>query len=145
MRIIIIDKTNHKPRINKILEWVIHMLVYAIVLIMMSLIFKKSFKIDNSYFGIWSLIAAILIYALNRTIKPILVWLTLPITALTLGLFYPFINVLILNIVEFILGEQHFYIGGIWMTFLIAILISFINELIEFSVIRPLIRRFKNE
>jgi putative membrane protein len=144
MRIIIIDKISHKPRINKILEWLIHMLVYAIVLIMMSLIFKKTFQIDSSYFGLWSLIAAILIYALNRTIKPILVWLTLPITAITLGLFYPFINVLILNIVDFILGE-HFNIGGIWMTFLIAILISFMNELIEFTVLRPIIRRFKNE
>ncbi len=143
MRIVIIDKINHKPRINKILEWLIYMIGYAIILIIMSLIFRKTIQIDSSYFGIWSLIAAVIIYGLNRTIKPLLVWLTLPITAITLGLFYPFVNVLILNIVDFVLGK-YFDISGIWMTFLVALLISFINGLLEMIILKPLIRRFKN-
>ena len=31
----------------------------------------------------------------KQTIKPFLVWLTIPITGLTMGLFYPFINLII--------------------------------------------------
>ena len=37
-------------------------------------------------------IAVLIIFILNRTIKPLLVFLTLPLTAITLGLFYPLIN-----------------------------------------------------
>ena len=102
MKIVIIK--NQSKRLNSFIDWLIHMFGYALVLIAVSLIFKKTIYIDDSYFGFWGLVSAILIYVLNKTIKPILVWLTLPITGLTLGLFYPFINVFILNIVDFILG-----------------------------------------
>ena len=95
MRIII--KETQKIRLNKFIEWLIYMIGYSLVLIAVTTIFKNTLYIDNSYFGIWSLIATIIIYILNKTIKPLIVWLTLPITALTLGLFYPFINVLILS------------------------------------------------
>src|SRR5690554_3441950 len=120
MKIVIIK--NQSKRLNSFIDWLIHMFGYALVLIAVSLIFKKTIYIDDSYFGFWGLVSAILIYVLNKTIKPILVWLTLPITGLTLGLFYPFINVFILNIVDFILGS-HFEIGGILMSFVVAICI----------------------
>ncbi len=127
----IIIKENKKPRLNKFIEWLIYMVGYSIVLICVTTIFKNTLYIDNSYFGLWSLIATIIIYILNKTIKPLLVWLTLPITAITLGLFYPFINILILNIVSLLLG-QHFDIpGGIIMTFIIAVLISIMNLIMK--------------
>ena len=106
------------------------MVGYALVLITVSLIFKNTIKIDNSFFGMWALIATILIYLLNKTIKPMLVWLTLPITALTLGIFYPFINVFILYMVSWILGS-HFIINGIIMSCIVAILISIMNQIID--------------
>ena len=96
----IIIKEKEITRLNKFIEWLIYMVGYSLVLVTVSIIFKNTLYIDNSYFGIWSLIANIIIYILNKTIKPLIVWLTIPITALTLGLFYPFINVLILNIVS---------------------------------------------
>lgn len=130
MKVVIVDKKTKKTRINYFLDWLIHMAGYALVLITISLIFKNTIQIDNSFFGIWALIATILIYLLNKTIKPLLVWLTLPITALTLGIFYPFINVFILYIVSWILGS-HFIIHGIIMSFLVAILISIMNQIID--------------
>ena len=127
----IIIKENKKPRLNKFIEWLIYMVGYSIILICATTIFKNTLYIDNSYFGLWSLIATIIIYILNKTIKPLLIWLTLPITAITLGLFYPFINILILNIVSLLLG-QHFDIpGGIIMTFIIAVLISIMNLIMK--------------
>lgn len=139
MKIIIIDG-NKKKRFNRGLDWLIHMLGYSLILITVSVIFKKTIYIDNSFFGLWGLIASIIIYILNKTIKPIIVWLTLPITGLTLGLFYPFINVFILNLVDFILG-QHFGIKGLIMGFIVAMFISLMNIMMEGLIIKPFLRK----
>lgn len=136
MQIIINDKK--EKRINKLLDWLLYMIGYAIVLIAVSLIFDGTIYIDNSYFGIYGLMAAIIIYFLNKTIKPILVWLTLPITGLTLGLFYPFINVFILNMVDFILGD-HFQIKGLFFSFIVAIFISIMNMMMR-EIINQIVR-----
>ena len=128
--------------ISKILDWLVYMLGYTIVLIAVSVLFKKTVYVDNALFGLWGFIAVIIIYILNKTIKPMIVWLTLPLTGLTLGLFYPFINVFILKIVEFIL-DGHFAIHGIWMAFIVAIFISIMNGLMDTLIIEPLIRRMK--
>ena len=138
----IIVKENKKLRLNKFIEWLIYMIGYSIVLICVTTLFKNTLYIDNSYFGLWSLIATIIIYILNKTIKPLLVWLTLPITALTLGLFYPFINVLILNIVSWILGPHFEIPGGIIMTFVIAVLISIMNLIMK-DIIKKILEGVK--
>lgn len=121
-----------------VLEWLIKILGYALVLITVSIIFKNTIYIDNSYWGLWAVLASLIVFILNKTIKPILVWLTLPITTLTLGLFYPIINVIILNIVDFILGS-HFKIQGIFMSVIVAIIISIMNFLLNDLVINNII------
>jgi len=129
-----------RSRVVLLLEWALHMIAYGLILITVSVLFSKTISIDNSYFGFWGLLAAVIIYGLNRTVKPFLVWLTIPITGLTLGLFYPFINVLILYMVDWILGS-HFEIHGLWMSFIVAILISVMNEVVTDFVIKPLIKK----
>ena len=114
-------------RIKSFIEWLLHMLSYSLILMTMCVLFKKSIYIDNSCFGIWSFIISIIIYILNKTIKPLLFWLTLPITGVTLGIFYPFINVIILGIVAKLLGSHFDMLGGLPILFLIAILISIMN------------------
>lgn len=126
-------------KINKYLDWFIHMIGYALVLITVSLIFKNTVYIDGSYFGLWGLIAVIIIFILNRTIKPLLVWMTLPLTALTLGLFYPLINILILKITDFILGV-HFDIHGTIMIFIVSIIISIMNAIMDNLIIDNLLK-----
>jgi len=118
-------------RINCAIEWIIYMIGYALILISITTIFPNTLYIDNSYYGLWSIIATIIINILNKTIKPIIVHFTIPITALTLGLFYPFINILILYIVSWILGPHFNITGSIIMTFIIAILISLMNQIIK--------------
>lgn len=148
-RIIIEEKTStslvDKELVDKLIEWLIYMVGYALVLVIISLIFKKSFYINRKYFYWYALLASIIIYLLNQTIKPILVKLTLPLTALTLGLFYPIINVLILYITSFILGKN-FEVHNIYIMFIIAILISILNIFVEGMIIKPIIyrRRRKN-
>jgi len=126
-------------KINKYIDWLIHMIGYALVLITVSVIFKKTVIIDNSYFGLWGLVAVIIIFILNRTIKPLLVWMTLPLTALTLGLFYPLINILILKITDFILAE-HFEIHGTIFLFIVSIVISIMNAIMDNLIIDTLLK-----
>ena len=124
---------------NKFIEWLLYMICYAIVLITVSIIFD-SLYISNKFFGFYAFLAAVIIYILNQTIKPVLFYITLPVTALTWGLFYPLINVLILYITSFILGDK-FELKGIIIPFFIAILISIFNILMEGLIIKPIIRK----
>lgn len=124
---------------NKFIEWLLYMICYAIVLITVSIMFD-SLYISNKFFGFYAFLAAVIIYILNQTIKPVLFYITLPITALTWGLFYPLINVLILYITSFILGDK-FELKGIIIPFFIAILISLFNILMEGLIIKPIIRK----
>lgn len=144
-RIIIEDVSNKREgkgfkRIinNKFFEWLLYMVGYAIVLIAVSIMFGDSFYISNRYYGMYAFLASVIIYVLNQTIKPVLVYLTLPITALSMGLFYPLINVFILYITSFILGDN-FYIEGIFIPFVIAIFISILNMFMEGMIIKPII------
>lgn len=137
--IVKIDNKNNRLINNHIVEWLIYMIGYAIVLITVSVLFK-SLYIDNSYFGLYALLASVIIYILNQTIKPVIFYITLPITAISLGLFYPLINVLILYITDFILGNK-FEIKGIFIPFFIAIIISLLNILMEGMIIKPIINR----
>lgn len=140
MEIINIDK-NKNISINRFIEWIIYMVGYTIAFLLVSKLFG-TFKIDNEHTYIYSFIAVLLIYALNKTVKPILFKLTLPITGLTLGLFYFVINSIILKLVDLIMGPRIDF-TNIWKLFFIAILISLVNLLIENVIIKPIIRRFK--
>lgn len=140
-----IERNNDRYQYNKLInnrfiEWLIYMIGYAIVLITVSVLFS-SFEINNKYFGIYALLASIIIYILNQTIKPVLTYITLPITVLSWGLFYPIINVIILYITSFILGKNNFQITGFIAPFFIAIVISLLNILMEGLILKPIIKR----
>ncbi|MDD5826252.1 MAG: phage holin family protein [Bacilli bacterium] len=144
---IIVEEVNN-PKVSpfqrivhhKFFEWLLYMLGYTIVLITVSVLFKEHFYINPKHFGVYAFLASIIIYILNQTIKPILVYVTLPITAITMGLFYPIINVLILYLASFLLGSN-FQIKGIILPFLIAIIISILNMFMEGMIIKPIIHK----
>ncbi len=131
----------NKKNIIRFIDWLMYMLGYTFVFILASFLFK-SFYIDTSNFCMYPFLAVIIMYILNKTIKPVLVTLTIPITGLTLGLFYLFINFFILKLTDWIL-TSHFNIGNTIYAFFIAIAISIMNILMEGMIIKPIIRRFK--
>ena len=122
------------------MDSILYITGYTIVLFLVDYIFN-SFDIDNYWYF---LLTVLIIYVLNKTIKPIIVRLTLPITAITFGLFYPFINFFILKFVDFLLGT-HFQIYGFWSALLISIVISVMNFFVDNMIIKPIIRRCDNE
>ena len=137
----IIVKTREKIRLNRFLEWLLYFASYSLVFFLISLFFE-TFYIDPSHPLLFSILASFIIYILNKTVKPLLVRLTIPVTALTLGLFYPFINLFILKLADWILG-RYFNLLDFWVALVISILISAVNFLLEEFVIKPLIRKVR--
>lgn len=134
-----IVRKEKKKKINKYLDWFIHMMGYSIVLITVSLIFQKTIYIDNSYYGLWGLIAVIIIFILNRVVKPTLLFLALPLTAITLGLTYPLVNMFILKLADWIL-MAHFDIKGIIMLLVVSIVITIMNAIMDNVIIDILLK-----
>lgn len=139
----LIIKEKGKMRINKFLDWILYIFFYTLTLIIVSLNFKSMY-IEKEHFYLYSFLIVLVVYVLNKTIKPILVRLTIPITGLTLGLFYPFINLFILKLADWILGS-HFNLENIWIALIISILLSICNIIVERIIIKPIIRKFKKE
>lgn len=75
-----------------------------------------------------ALIVAIVLGLLNAFLKPILVFLTIPITILTLGLFYLVINVLMVYLAAYLVGG--FAVSG----FIAALLFSFVVSIVTWII-----------
>ena len=142
-KLIIIEDPSNKDTLvkNKAINFIISLVCYAIVLIFVSLLFK-SFYISNKYFGLYAIISALIITILNKTIKPVLIIMTLPVTAITMGLSYPIVNMIILYITSFIMGNN-FNISGFFTAFFASILISIFNIFMDGLIIKPMSRKEK--
>ncbi len=128
-------------KIIPLIDWLMYMCGYTLVIMIISYLFD-SIQIDHNHFILWSAIIVLVTYIFNKTVKPILVTLTIPITGITLGLFYPFINVFILKITDWILGK-HFELDNLFILFFVAILLSVANFIIE-KIIDSIIQKVKN-
>ena len=71
----------------------------------------------------------------------VLVTLTIPITGITLGLFYPCINVFLLKLTDWILGP-HFQITNLFVAIFAAVLLSITNFIME-EIIKTIINKVK--
>ena len=137
----LIIKEKNVTRINKVIEWLIYMIGYTLVLILVSSMFKSVY-IDKDHFLIYAILIELVLYFLNKTLKPILFTITIPITGITLGLFYPFINLFILKLADWIFGS-HFQLENIYIAFFVAILISIMNLIVE-GLIGSIIKKVKH-
>ena len=72
-----------------------------------------------------ALVASVAIALVNLVIKPILVFLTLPINILTLGIFILIINALLFMVVAYLIPGVE--VDGFWSAFLGALLLSILS------------------
>jgi|GEM_PF-316866 len=102
---------------------------------------------DSLWFdGLPSLFLASAVLTLaNITLKPILMLLSLPFIALTMGLAIPLINGFVLFFVAELLDG--FHLSGYWMAVLAALAFSFVNTLVSIATgrSRVMIRRSGGE
>lgn len=109
-----------------ILEYTLTLIINSIVLILASKIFK-GFYIQS--FG-YAIITSLVISLLSSTVKPFLKLIFLPVTVITTGIFYPFINVIILKLASLIMGNA-FVVEGWILPFFIALFISFTTLILD--------------
>lgn len=78
-----------------------------------------------------SLIVAAVLALLNIIVKPILIFLTLPATIITLGLFLLVINAVIILIADYFISG--FHVANFWWALLFSLLLS-VAQSILFSI-----------
>lgn len=117
-----------------ILEYTLTLIINSIVLILASKIFK-GFYIQS--FG-YAIITSLVISLLSSTVKPFLKLIFLPVTVITTGIFYPFINVIILKLASLIMGDA-FVVEGWILPFFIALFISFTTLILDKLITKNMI------
>lgn len=75
-----------------------------------------------------AIIVAIVLGLLRITVKPILIFLTLPATIITLGLFLFVINALIILLASYLVDG--FSVSGFWVALLFSLLLSLFQSIL---------------
>lgn len=84
--------------------------------------------IENNSF-VTALIVALVLAFLNSVVKPILVFLTIPITIVTLGLFLVIINAGMILLADRLIDG--FHVRGFWWALLFSIILSIVTSIFE--------------
>lgn len=109
-----------------LLSWLVHALALMVVAYLL-----PGVVIDGFLGALW---AALILGLVNTIVKPVLLILTLPLTVLTLGLFYFVLNGLMFYWVGSILDS--FYVAGFWWAMLAALLYSLLVTFLS-SILFP--------
>lgn len=105
--------------------FIINLLVSALIVFGLSSILPG---VSIKGFGS-AIIVAIVIGLLNAFIKPILDFLSFPITFLTLGLFSLVITAIIILLASAVMGDS-FHVDGFWYALLFGVVLGIVNSAI---------------
>jgi len=106
--------------------FIIRLIIHMAAILIISYLFPKMIWVDGL---MAALIAAFLLGIVNVIIRPILVFLTLPLTVLTLGLFLLVINGLMLWLVAALV--KGFHVNGFWGAVFGSLLISIVSWILS--------------
>ena len=80
--------------------------------------------------GVWHLlVVALLIAILNAIVKPILIFLTIPITIVTLGLFLLVINAGMIMLADRL--SSHFDVANFWWALAFSLILSIVSSFFQ--------------
>lgn len=113
---------------HHLIQFLLHWGVMALALWVTSTVFKGVTVADVRAL----LISALLLGIANAVIRPVLVFFTLPLTILTLGLFLLVINALMVMLVSTLV--KGFKVSGFWTAFFASIFISIFSNVIEIFI-----------
>lgn len=132
-------KVVNRGKFNLVIEFLLYAVLYTAAFMAVESMFQ-SFVINSDYKVIYAFISIVVIYILEKVLKPILVTVSTPITGLTFGLFYFVINAFMLKLTDWIMGPKLDF-TDIWVLLLISVVLVLINLLIEKVIIEPIIRK----
>ena len=106
--------------------FVFRLLIHMVAILIISYLLPGVIRVDSV---LAALAAAFLLGIVNIVVRPILIFLTLPFTLLTFGLFLLVINGLMLWLVAALL--KGFHVNGFWGAVFGSILISLISWILS--------------
>ena len=101
-------------------------LLFRTFVLLLTTYLVPGFKIDSFT---TALMVALVLAILNAFIKPVLVFLTLPVTILTLGLFMFVINAVLLLIASSVI--RGFYISSFFTAIVASVVIAILSALVN--------------
>ncbi|MFA6533473.1 MAG: phage holin family protein [Patescibacteria group bacterium] len=107
------------------MKTLIHFIVSALAILVTAYILP-GVHVDGI---IAALVLAVVLGVINTILRPILVFLTLPLTIVTLGLFILVINGLLVMLASYIVPG--FTVASFWWAFLFGIVLAVINWVLE--------------
>ena len=107
------------------------LVINIVAILIISYLFPRVIRVE----GFWAaLVAAFVLGIINAILRPVLVFLTLPVTILTLGLFLLVINGLLLLLVAALVPG--FQVNGFWGAVLGSVLISIVSWMLSWFLPR---------
>lgn len=105
--------------------FIIRLLVTTLIVVALAYVLP-GVAIDGFTTGLW---VAVVLGLLNMFLKPVLVFLTLPATIITLGLFLLVINaVIIMLAANFVNG---FTVSSFWTALLFSVILTFVQSIVN--------------
>lgn len=108
------------------MNFLVNLFISALA-VALSALFIPGIRVDGFFSAV---IVALVLSLLNRFLKPVLVILTLPVTFLTLGLFYLVINVVMVYLAAWLVSPG-FYVSGFWSALFFSIVLSVVNSILD--------------
>ena len=142
----LIEYMNEKPKkkgehivnkymFNQIIANGLYIAVLCLVFLKTNLF--RGIYVENFFYAI---ISALILSLLNSTIKPILIFWTLPLSIVTFGIAYPVVNMIILKLCDIFMGNA-FGVSGFFSTFIVAIFISGMRMLLDQMITKKVGKR----
>ncbi len=100
------------------------LLTTAIVVLLAN--FLPGISIDSFTTGLW---VAVALGLLDMILKPVLVFLTLPATVVTLGLFLYVINAVIIMLADYFV--KGFEVSSFWTALLFSVVLTFVQSIVN--------------
>ncbi len=120
---VILNQTHNYTPMQLLLRWTASAMAIAIIAWLLP-------GVDVDSFWTAMIVAAVLAL-LNIFVKPVLIFLTIPVTILTLGLFILIINAIIILMASSLVNG--FHVDSFWWALLFSLLNSLLNALINNS------------
>ncbi len=111
------------------MKWILKLLLTAVAVFVLEKILP-GIAVESYTYSIW---VALIIGFLNSIVRPILIFLTLPATIITLGLFLFVINAGMIQMAGYFLDG--FTVDSFWWALLFSILLSFLQPILH-SIIK---------
>lgn len=111
--------------------WIAGVVVKAILFVALAGYFP-GLHVDSFFYAV---MASLVLSVLNLIVRPVLVFLTLPITMISLGLFLFVINAITLLMTDSIMGHS-FEIESFGLALVVAVIMAFVNMILQWTILK---------